>query len=463
VNRLYSRIESKKLKMSDFGSLDSTTSENGMANLNEATSATCDGVDEPFPEEPAALSRALTSTSATGGDEDGDNDDDNADDQGSGNGEDDQDSPIPKNMNSTLNNCTQQAVPPPAATTVDIGAFIGNGAPFGNAVAASSGPANGASPVSPTPFHPSNAHGPAPANPYLTSGLPVMQQGPPIPFQFPNPFLMAGANNQAFLAGLNPALFQQPSFANTVMQQQQGNANFNLVNMNEMNNNNCNNTNAANLLRTALFMQNGAAFFQGGIAPQMVGFPAMILSNGNFVNNIPMAAATPAMMNQSINNGGTSSTHGAGSGTINVNNSGAPCAGIGSLTAGNAVGTVVPVNATTGTIQESGSNIINNQSNGMNEQGFAALQQVVQMLPSALPQTINASAVPEGQKQQQRAAIPLYLDHDENCLTAYQCFLRKQIELFEAGPDELQGTAQGRNTPLHPGQGMYDHMSKAIY
>jgi hypothetical protein len=52
----------------------------------------------------------------------------------------------------------------------------------------------------------------------------------------------------------------------------------------------------------------------------------------------------------------------------------------------------------------------------------------------------------------QRQAIPLYLDHDENCLTAYQCFLRKQIELFEAGKDELHGTAQGRNTPLHPGQ-----------
>lgn len=48
--------------------------------------------------------------------------------------------------------------------------------------------------------------------------------------------------------------------------------------------------------------------------------------------------------------------------------------------------------------------------------------------------------------------IALYLDHDENCLTPYQCYLRKHIELFEAGPDELQGTAQGRNTPLHPGQ-----------
>jgi len=37
-------------------------------------------------------------------------------------------------------------------------------------------------------------------------------------------------------------------------------------------------------------------------------------------------------------------------------------------------------------------------------------------------------------------------------LTAYQCFLRKQIELFEVGNDEMNGTAQGRNTPLHYGQ-----------
>ena len=37
-------------------------------------------------------------------------------------------------------------------------------------------------------------------------------------------------------------------------------------------------------------------------------------------------------------------------------------------------------------------------------------------------------------------------------LTVYQCFLRKQIELFEVGHDEMNGTAQGRNTPLHYGQ-----------
>ncbi|KAL3925811.1 MAG: hypothetical protein SGILL_000159 [Bacillariaceae sp.] len=64
----------------------------------------------------------------------------------------------------------------------------------------------------------------------------------------------------------------------------------------------------------------------------------------------------------------------------------------------------------------------------------------------------GAAAAHAASSPHYRPAIPLYLDHDENCLTPYQCFLRKQIELFEAGDDELEGTAQGRNTPLHRGQ-----------
>jgi hypothetical protein len=49
-------------------------------------------------------------------------------------------------------------------------------------------------------------------------------------------------------------------------------------------------------------------------------------------------------------------------------------------------------------------------------------------------------------------AIPIYLDYDEEILTRYQCLLRKQIELFEAGPDDVRGSAQGRNTPIQLGQ-----------
>jgi hypothetical protein len=46
----------------------------------------------------------------------------------------------------------------------------------------------------------------------------------------------------------------------------------------------------------------------------------------------------------------------------------------------------------------------------------------------------------------------LYLDSDEEVLSKYQCLLRKQIELFEAGPDDVRGHVQGRNTPIHLGQ-----------
>jgi hypothetical protein len=51
-----------------------------------------------------------------------------------------------------------------------------------------------------------------------------------------------------------------------------------------------------------------------------------------------------------------------------------------------------------------------------------------------------------------RAPIPMYLDYDDEVLTRYQCLLRKQIELFEAGPDDVRGSAQGRNTPINLGQ-----------
>ena len=50
------------------------------------------------------------------------------------------------------------------------------------------------------------------------------------------------------------------------------------------------------------------------------------------------------------------------------------------------------------------------------------------------------------------APILLFMDCDEDSLSEYQCFLRQQIEAFEAGPDDVQGTAQGRNTPIQLGQ-----------
>jgi hypothetical protein len=48
--------------------------------------------------------------------------------------------------------------------------------------------------------------------------------------------------------------------------------------------------------------------------------------------------------------------------------------------------------------------------------------------------------------------VNLFLDFDSETLTEYQCLLRKQIELFEAGPEDIQASAQGRNSPILLGQ-----------
>lgn len=46
----------------------------------------------------------------------------------------------------------------------------------------------------------------------------------------------------------------------------------------------------------------------------------------------------------------------------------------------------------------------------------------------------------------------LFIEGDEEYLTEYQCLLRKQLEVFEAGPTDLRGSTQGRNTPIMLGQ-----------
>jgi hypothetical protein len=41
---------------------------------------------------------------------------------------------------------------------------------------------------------------------------------------------------------------------------------------------------------------------------------------------------------------------------------------------------------------------------------------------------------------------------DDDNLSDYQCLARKQIEIFEAGPEEVESNAQGRNEPIIAGQ-----------
>jgi hypothetical protein len=44
--------------------------------------------------------------------------------------------------------------------------------------------------------------------------------------------------------------------------------------------------------------------------------------------------------------------------------------------------------------------------------------------------------------------VLLYNQRDEEALSPYQCLVRKQIELFEAGEIDISGSAQGRNRPI---------------
>jgi hypothetical protein len=100
-------------------------------------------------------------------------------------------------------------------------------------------------------------------------------------------------------------------------------------------------------------------------------------------------------------------------------------------------------------------------------------------LPSLLPAAVSASVLSPAvfAAVQQQASIPgttklatphepsgafprvphreptsLYIECDDQNLSPYQCLIRKQIEFFQASQEEIDGTAQGRNTPIVLGQ-----------
>jgi hypothetical protein len=51
-----------------------------------------------------------------------------------------------------------------------------------------------------------------------------------------------------------------------------------------------------------------------------------------------------------------------------------------------------------------------------------------------------------------RPAVTVYRPGDDDTLSAYQCFVRKQIEFFEANDKDIVSTAKGRNKPIILGQ-----------
>ena len=107
----------------------------------------------------------------------------------------------------------------------------------------------------------------------------------------------------------------------------------------------------------------------------------------------------------------------------------------------------------------------------MSASATALQQQQQQQYPSLLLQQSVQHQVSPQQEQPPvqhgaaRAAEPLlpprpngtrskllYVPTDDSSVNAYQCFARKQIELFEATQDDVNAGAQGRNKPIVLGQ-----------
>jgi hypothetical protein len=264
--------------------------------------------------------------------------------------------------------------------------------------------------------------------------LPQRHPPPSLPLQFANPAFLLGAagNNSSSLlqnVSLNPALLQQNRTGGTSPAPTGINDNGVISPLSHS-------TlgvqlpqqlqqppllDPATFLSAALLMQNSAMLMPGGIPQQVM---AQTYNNNNINPSVPMVTTS---------NGADAGTISLGNSMFLPNNPMFPTAALQQLVPMFAAA----MGAVPALVQQP------------QEQSQPQQQQLP---PPAAASTSPPAVAPSVQNNPQRISIPLYLDHDENCLTAYQCFLRKQIELFEAGNDELQGTAQGRNTPLHRGQ-----------
>lgn len=77
------------------------------------------------------------------------------------------------------------------------------------------------------------------------------------------------------------------------------------------------------------------------------------------------------------------------------------------------------------------------------------------MTPAGIPhQDLYAQDVfPKTDDESESNVLLLYIQScDDNNLSAYQCLVRKQIELFEAKLEDVESNAQGRNKPIVSGQ-----------
>mmetsp|Transcript_130361 Transcript_130361/g.193996 ORF Transcript_130361/g.193996 Transcript_130361/m.193996 type:complete len:415 (+) Transcript_130361:129-1373(+) len=73
-------------------------------------------------------------------------------------------------------------------------------------------------------------------------------------------------------------------------------------------------------------------------------------------------------------------------------------------------------------------------------------------MPQATPASQVGVAAASGATRVHRPTVPLFLDYDREVLTEYQCLLRQQIELFEAGPEDIRENVKGRIKPVRVNQ-----------
>ena len=76
------------------------------------------------------------------------------------------------------------------------------------------------------------------------------------------------------------------------------------------------------------------------------------------------------------------------------------------------------------------------------------------MTPAGIShQALYARDAPEEENDSVNKQLVLYMQScDDDSLSAYQCLVRKQIELFDAKDEDVESNAQGRNKPIIPGQ-----------
>jgi hypothetical protein len=62
-----------------------------------------------------------------------------------------------------------------------------------------------------------------------------------------------------------------------------------------------------------------------------------------------------------------------------------------------------------------------------------------------------------------RDPVSMFRPSDEEVLAEYQCLLRRQIEFFEASPEDVSSNAQGRNKPIQLGQSAFARIVLVLY